>query len=140
LKTSFVNKNGTFPREESSKISEYMHRTKGKFIRIDFTAVKSTRTLLQNAYWWGVIVKEIGEELGYTPEETHEILKRLFLPTKSYSMPSGGEDIKLTKSTTDLNTVEFEELCLNARIWAKDFLSMSIALPNQTNYNYYEVT
>lgn len=139
MKTSFVNVNGTFPRTESSKISDYMHRTQGKFIRIDFTAVKHTRSLLQNAYWWSVIVSMLSEELGYEPDIMHEILKRMFLPTRVCAMPSG-EDIKIPKGTSELDSIEFEELCLSARIWAKDFLSMNIPLPNQTNYNYYEVT
>ena len=139
MKLSFMNNNGTFPKVESSKVSEYMHRTKGKFIRIDYTAVKATRSLLQNAYWWAVIVAMISEELGYTPEETHEILKKLFLPNKKYDMPDGN-DVILSQSTTDLDTKEFEDLCLAVRIWAKDFLSMYIPNPNQTNYNYYEVT
>ncbi len=139
MKLSFMNNNGTFPKVESSKVSEYMHRTKGKFIRIDYTAVKGTRSLLQNAYWWAVIVKMIAEELGYGTEEMHEILKKLFLPNKKYDMPDGN-DVILSISTTDLDTEQFEDLCLSARIWAKDFLSMNIPTPNQTNYNYYEVT
>ena len=86
MKLSFMNNNGTFPKTESSKVSDYMHRTKGKFIRIDYTAVKSTRTLLQNAYWWAVIIQMISEELGYTTEETNEILKQMFLPTIVYQL------------------------------------------------------
>jgi hypothetical protein len=140
MKTSFVNKNGTFPRDESSKISDYMHRTKGKFIRIEFTAVKNTRSLLQNAYYWSVIIAMLSDEIGYEPDLMHEIVKKMFLSTRSYPMPSCVEEIKLVKSTTDLDTVGFEEYVLSIRVWAKDFLSMDIPLPNQTNYNYYEVT
>lgn len=134
-----MNNNGTFPKVESSKVSDYMHRTKGKFIRIDYTAVKSARSLLQNAYYWSVIVKMIAEEIGYDTEVMHEILKKLFLPNKKYDMPDGN-DVVLSKSTSQLDTIEFEDYVLKIRIWAKDFLMMSIPTPNQTNYNYYEVT
>lgn len=138
MKLSFMNNNGTFPKTESSKVSEYMHRTKGKFIRIDYTAVKSNRSLLQNAYYWSVIVKTISEEIGYEPDMMHEILKKLFLPTRTCAMPSG-EELHITKGSSELDSVEFEEFVLKIRIWAKDFLSMTIPIPNQTNYNYYEV-
>ena len=135
MKLSFINSNGTFPKAESSKVSDYMHRTKGKFIRIDYTAVKSSRSLLQNAYYWSVIVQMLSEELGYETDLMHSVLKQMFLPTIVSQLAGCEKDIIISKSTTDLDTVEFEEFVLQIRIWAKDFLSMSIPTPNQTNYN-----
>ena len=38
----------------------------------------SSRTHFQNNYYWKVICKMFGEELGYTKEEMHDVLKNEF--------------------------------------------------------------
>lgn len=134
---SFVNERASLPREYSSMISDYMHRTKGKLITIDYRAVIPTRSLLQNRYYWGVIIKLIAEELGYSPEVCHDHLKKLFLGFKAYDFPDGTTN-NYWVSTTDLTTVEFENYCSAIRKWANDFLMMIIPLPNESPFNYYK--
>ena len=43
----------------------------------------------------------------------------------------GGEKIPITKSTTELSTVEFEDYVAKIRMWAASFLSLIIPLPNE---------
>jgi nitrogen fixation protein len=42
--------------------------------------VRATRSLAQNRWYWGVIVKAISDTTGYDPLEIHELLKEKFLP------------------------------------------------------------
>ncbi|MEA2036722.1 MAG: hypothetical protein U9O94_04400, partial [Nanoarchaeota archaeon] len=78
----------------------------------------------ENAYYWGVVVKLIGEHLGYLPNEVHDALKWKFLRR---------EGLKLDKSlsTTVLDTIDFEEYLSNIRQWAGQDLEMIIPLPNE---------
>lgn len=64
---------------------------------------QSKRTLRQNAYYFGVVVKILSDHFGYDHEEMHEEMKLMFNPIRSKIDPSrtiGG-------STTKLSTVEF---------------------------------
>jgi hypothetical protein len=43
-----------------------------------------------------------------------------------------GEVIKLSKSTTELSTIEWEEYMDQIRTFATEFLNITIPLPNET--------
>lgn len=47
----------------------------GDQVQIVIRRVGDIRNDQQNRYYWGVIVKMMAEELGYTPNEMHEALK-----------------------------------------------------------------
>lgn len=76
---------------------------------------KSLRSLAQNKYYFGVLVKEIGNFHWYLPVETHEL-------------------IKLTvwvETTTDLDTSEFKFMCEMIRdLWNTKFW-VYIPAPNE---------
>ena len=93
----------------------------GKF---DIESFKKKRSNPQNAYYWGILIKEIANETGYTPEETHAKLAYKFLLVKEGSQP-------FVRSTTSLKTAEMEEYNENVRRWASDFLSLYLPLPNE---------
>jgi len=42
-------------------------------------AAKMSRSQKQNAYYWGVVLKTIGDDTGYLPEEMHQLMTREFL-------------------------------------------------------------
>jgi len=86
---------------------------------------KQTRSQQQNAYYWGVVLDIIGKDLGYLPEEAHQIFAEMFL---SY----GKDSRKFVKSTTKLNTKEMEEYLEKVRRFASMELSIFIPLPNET--------
>ena len=85
---------------------------------------KQTRSQQQNAYYWGVVLDIIGKDLGYSPEETHQIFTEMFL---SYEKDSR----KFVKSTTKLNTKEMEEYLEKVRRFASTELSIFVPLPNE---------
>ena len=88
----------------------------------------SQRSIQQNRYLFGVVYKLISEETGYTDYEVHEIFKTLFL--KKY-LRIGKKEIRITESTTKLNTKEFESYCESIRMWCSSNLGFSIPEPNE---------
>lgn len=51
----------------------------GNQVQIVARRVGDIRNDQQNRYYWGVIIKVMASELGYTPEEMHEALKYRYL-------------------------------------------------------------
>lgn len=109
-------------------------RLEGKDIQITIAKRQYKRSDRQNRYYFGVVVDIIGNELGYSPEEIHELLKALFLKTK---IPFKGNEVEIVKSTTALNTQEFEEYLEKIRIWASTELGVVIPLPNEIDLDAY---
>ena len=91
------------------------------------------RTTPENKYYWGVVIDLLSDELGYTPEEMHEILKIKFLCYKIHLKHKDGsvEEITYGKTTKDLTTKEFEEYLTKIRTWASADLGILIPLPNE---------
>ena len=87
---------------------------------------KTNRSINQNNYYWGVVVKIMADFTGYTEDEMHDALRLKFL----------GKDgiLKTMKSTKDLSTVEMEEYLANIRMWASRDLGVYIPLPNEVCY------
>lgn len=92
----------------------------------------ATRSLNQNAFYWGVIIEHIAAHTGYTPEETHEALKTMFLPKKLAMLDGNGDvhgELVIGGSTTLLNKIEFGEYCTRIREWALSHLGVDIPSP-----------
>jgi hypothetical protein len=97
------------------------------------------RSLPQSKYYWGVCVEILSGELGYTKNETHEILKQLFLSeVKLIQTKEGIEEIRVPKSTTELDTVDMEKYLSDIRQWASLSLGIYIFLPNEEYYKDYD--
>ena len=65
---------------------------------------KNPRSLQQNKYYW-LCLNFMAEHTGHSPEELHEIFKRLYLPAKFITYK--GRDIKVPGSTTELSLSDF---------------------------------
>ena len=87
--------------------------------------IKHKRTNSQNQYYWGVVVKLIAQHTGHDPEQIHEALKQMFSP-KWYL-----GDKAIPTSTTCLDTIEFVEYTERCRLWANEFLGLSVPLPGE---------
>ena len=85
---------------------------------------KLTRSQQQNRYYWGVVCKILGDEIGYEPEEIHQLLGRQFLLYRK-------NETQFVKSTTRLNTREFEEYMEQCRRFASMELNIWIPQPNE---------
>ncbi len=87
------------------------------------------RSNQQNAYWHGVIVKLLADELGYTPDEMHTALKMEFLRVRRDGKPD------TVGSTTKLSTKDFNELKESVQIWAKTEFNVYIPDPYEVDYD-----
>ena len=99
-----------------------------KPIRILVVKKKKRRSLNQNSYYWGVVLKVIGDELGYFPEEMHQCLATMFLKR---IIKIGEECIETYRSTAKLKTGEFEDYLQKIRIFASSELGIFVPLPNE---------
>lgn len=93
-------------------------------LSISKKTLKKQRSLEQNAYYWGVVVKILSDDLGYTPNEMHEAIKFQFLVDQTRLLP-------FIPSTTDLDTAEWESLMTRIREWASSSFNVYIPSPNE---------
>lgn len=121
--------------------------TNKKLVRQAFECLKDGRYLLsieshnhrsneQNRYYWsGVIplVKEGLKEIGYreitTNEQTHSLMKFMFLK-KQIVNELTGEAIETIGSTTKLTTIEFNEYIDRIAQFAAEWFGTSIPPPS----------
>ncbi len=91
------------------------------------------RSNSQNSYYWGVVLEAFfNSEIGYTKDEWHEIIKAKFLSqTDIVKGRTGAVYLAHSKSTTKLDTKEFEELMTQVRQWASIELGIWIPEPNE---------
>ena len=98
----------------------------GTIVNCTVRKASKIRSIPQNSYYWGVVLSYISAQTGYEPEEVHINMKYKFLrhgDTENY--------MNHIKSTTELNTEEFEEYLEYIRRWAAQFLELYIPLPNE---------
>lgn len=79
----------------------------GDKVVIDIEKRSVTRSLQQNAYYWGAVLPCIAESTGDIAEELHEYFKRKFLPPRLITVLD--EKIKIPGSTTKLTKADFYE-------------------------------
>jgi hypothetical protein len=95
---------------------------------------RATRSLAQNRYYFGVIVKLLSDHTGYTTDEMHDVLKAKFLP-KRLTFADGNGEVKdefvIGGSTVRLTKDQFgEEYCEPIKRWAAE-LGVIIPDPNE---------
>jgi hypothetical protein len=64
--------------------------------------IHSGRSVNQNRYYWGVVLKAIAQHTGHTTEELHRIFKEKFLPRV---FDNAGQEVE--KSAKSLTVQEF---------------------------------
>lgn len=138
---------GLFLPEDELEWKNHIIEMEGKEVEVvckKFRAYKE-RSGEQNRYYWGVVVKILSEELGYTDEEIHEILKYQFLSeireiNRERMTLQGTEKYKklisVPLTTANLSTLDFEDFLTKVRVWASRELSIFIPLPNEVPFEY----
>ena len=108
--------------------NSYLTGLEGKEIEVIVRRKKKSRSLPQNAYYWGVCIKLLCETTGYIEsgddEKMHIALKMMFLQDKT-------RKILTLRSTTELSTTEMETYLESVRHWALTELNCFIPLPNE---------
>lgn len=117
------------PEQAFKKITEYV-RGKDDWFVVEIQYSKKIRSLNQNRYYWGVVVKIIADHTGYLSEEAHQILAKKFL---SYQTT----DFVFVLSTAKLNSFDFEKYLDKCRTWAKEEMDVHIPMPNEIDEEAY---
>lgn len=123
--------NGKIKLQDSEEFRKTLESFNGKVCDITIQEHKSTRSIRQNSYYWGVLCKVLGQELGYHPDEIHEVLKFKF--ASSY-IRIKGEMLRGAKSTTKMTTKDFKDYIEEIRLWSSSELNIYIPEPNDIIY------
>lgn len=100
---------------------------------VTIARARATRSQLQNAWYFGQILRLLSEHTGYTVEEMHEYCKGRFNAKTVVIVDEHGEvkdENKIAVSTSRLNKVTFGEYCESIRIWAATDLHVNIPDPD----------
>jgi len=97
--------------------------------RLEVTVKKYVpkRSDRQNAFYWGVVIKEICAETGQPQAQAHAGLKQMFLKVHHEKLPT-------VRSTTDLTTAEFKIYIDQCVLWAAEWLHIAIPEPYAVEY------
>lgn len=99
-------------------------------VTVTVRRVVATRSAKANRYYWSVIVRRISAHTGYTPEETHTVLKQKFLPRTVAVLNNNGDvvdEVVIGGTTTTLTRDEFDDYCSRIRLWALEFLKVDVS-------------
>ena len=69
-------KNGKLTLHDKRSFNEFISKEDGD-VSIVIKTLPKTRSPQQNNYYW-MIVKQVANEIGYTPDEMHEVVKSKF--------------------------------------------------------------
>lgn len=99
--------------------------------RATLTIEKETasRSAAQNAYYWRRVVKLIADHTGYSADDTHHVLKTMFLPKDVAIRTRTGKvvaEFVIGGSTTTLTSVQFSDYIERIRQWAFEELTVDI--------------
>lgn len=97
---------------------------------LEINKSKNIRSLNQNRYYFGVVLVILSDHFGYTTDELHQICAGTFLRYEN----KGKEFVK---STTKLDTKEFERYLEQIRMWALNEHQIVIPLPNEVTEEVY---
>jgi len=93
---------------------------------------RNTRSNMQNNYYWSCIVQVLSNELGYFPDEIHDLLKVKFSSEwNSIEINDRNVGIQVVKSTARMDSKAFEIYADQIRIWAMTELGIRLMLPNE---------
>jgi len=103
--------------------------SKKPIMDVVISAFRKDRTLPQNRYYWGVVLKHVSDYTGYTDEEAHDLFKDTFLTKKTVTI--GSKTIERTPSTTELSTIEFNEFIESVCRYVASEIGLAIPQPNE---------
>jgi hypothetical protein len=116
-------KNKQIVWDDKPKLVDYISTiTENTYVNVEITIKENKRTNKQNKLWWSWM-KIISNELGYTKDEIHDILKYKFLLREEII---DGETNQYVKSTSTLTKKEFNELTTKVFYWSNETLGINL--------------
>ena len=120
-------------KQDKQSLINYLKELENDYI-VEVKKQRNNRSNMQNSYYWKCIVQGLAEELGYFPDEMHDILKVKFASEwQSVMVNDKTIGIQMINSTARMNTGEFELYADQIRIWALTELGIRLMLPNEYN-------
>jgi hypothetical protein len=164
MKSTFFStvKDGKLQKNTTQNILQELKHLEGKRVVVTIEKQKSSRSLKQNNLYW-VYIDILSQELGYSKDEMHELVKYKFLKLKRFISVVNGKSVILaledgiyvdvstgeihdiekvepydkSGSTKTLTKSEFIDFVDNLITWAKDFLGITLPSPEeQQTINY----
>jgi len=118
-------------KQDKQSLINYLKELENDYI-VDVKKQRNNRSNMQNSYYWKCIVQGLAEELGYFPDEMHEILKVKFASEwQSIEIHDKTIGLQVVKSSARMNTKEFEIYADQIRIWALTELGIRLMMPNE---------
>lgn len=115
--------NGKLVLPSTKLFIENLKNFEGKEVELIIQRYRKSRTLKQNAYYWGAIIPILADYCGYDDQEIHEALKIKFLSKKGI--------IPTVISTTKLNTAQFTDYIERIKRWASIELNVVVPDPDE---------
>ena len=117
--------------KDKQSLINYLKELGSDYI-VDVKKQKENRSIMQNNYYWKCIVQMLADELGYYPNEMHDILKVKFASElQSIEVNNNKVGLQVINSTATMDTKEFEIYAEQIRIWALSELNIRLMLPNE---------
>ena len=118
-------------KQDKLSLINYLKELGNDYI-VEVKKQRNNRSNMQNNYYWKCIVQALAEELGYFPDEMHDILKVKFASEwQSVIINDKTIGLQVIKSSATLDTKEFEVYADQIRIWALTELGIRLMLPNE---------
>ena len=119
--------------KDKQSLINYLKELGNDYI-VDVKKQRNNRSMMQNNYYWKCIVQTLSEELGYYPNEMHDILKVKFSSEwQSIEVNNNKVGLQVINSTATMDTKAFEIYAEQIRIWALSELNIRLMLPNEYN-------
>nr|DAR29731.1 MAG TPA: Putative HNHc nuclease [Caudoviricetes sp.] len=123
-----IDEEGRLTFDNAAEFAKARGLLRGRQVQVLIEPRKKPRSLQENGYYWGVVLELLSKWSGYSKEEMHDALRGKFLCVFSQSV-----GLEMSKSTSALSTVEFEQYLSDVRQWASE-QGVFIPLPNEEIY------
>ena len=119
--------------KDKQSLINYLKELGNDYI-VDVKKQRNNRSIMQNNYYWKCIVQTLAEEIGYFPDEMHDILKVKFSSEwQSIQVNDKTIGLQVINSSATMDTKAFEVYADQIRIWALTELGIRLMLPNEFN-------
>ena len=117
--------------KDKQSLINYLKELGNDYI-VEVKKQRNNRSNMQNSYYWKCIVQGLSEELGYFPNEMHDILKVKFASEwQSIEINNKTVGLQVVKSTATIDTKAFEIYADQIRVWALSELGIRLMMPNE---------
>lgn len=116
---------GQVELDESSAFQIHLAKLEGKRVVLKVARESRKRTNPENDYYASVVIRLLAEYTGYTEDEMRDAIKWKFLRKE------GVDGLPTVRGTSELSTIEFEQLMKDIREWAARDLDTYIPEPRE---------